>query len=441
VDPEEIQLLLDQAKIALKNSEFETAHSLVDKILSQERNDPALNLKAMILFKEKKYKDAIHLFEDLVERYPDDPALTLNLGISYLKGEHYQKAVEQLMKAITLQPENTKIYNYLGLAYNALGEFRKAKEAFIKGGSQKMAEEMVALLEQREGGSQPSPSEITLSEGLSPFSPKEERPDETPEEFPSESAIEQAFTSSLPTSEEKNPTDIVTYALKTLKDRYELFLQSSPSGKRATEIEENLNLLKFWNPPVSLVSPRLLGVRLKQGEEGFFRDSFLFLSPEEGKETVVHRRYKGKELKGLFGGEEEPISRFTGPSDLFFTLPANLQFFLLKTHDDLFYISEDILFGFTGGFRWENGRLPSPVPPDPLITQIRGEGYLVLYYPSDLYLLTYPLENSSVRIRLSSVGGWTGGVIPSITLKKSHEKEEPWVVFQGTGTLFIKVHQ
>ncbi|MBU0581093.1 MAG: tetratricopeptide repeat protein, partial [Candidatus Margulisbacteria bacterium] len=59
-----------------------------------------------------------------------NPAIAEKLGILYYNQKNYPEAIKYFQEAIKIDPEATKpIYNYLGMAYFAVGQKEKAKES------------------------------------------------------------------------------------------------------------------------------------------------------------------------------------------------------------------------------------------------------------------------------------------------------------------------
>jgi Tfp pilus assembly protein PilF len=59
--------------------------------------------------------------------------------MSYLLKGEYKGSAEAFLKALKIEPENTKIYNNLGIALCRLGKYDTALEAFTKAGDKASA--------------------------------------------------------------------------------------------------------------------------------------------------------------------------------------------------------------------------------------------------------------------------------------------------------------
>jgi hypothetical protein len=432
VKPDEVQILLDQARLALDKGDFEEAHTLVGRILKEEGDLPeALNLKALIFFKDKKYQQAKELFLTLSRKFPGEPAIILNLGISALKLEEWHEALEYLHRAQELMPNNPKIHNYLGLAYSGLGQFGRAQEEFIKGGSKKMADQMLALL--RSGETTPPSPSLSF--------PEEEEIRPTPRND-LETAIDEAFQptpSPPPPAGEPSPSpqDLVGQALQLLRSRYELFVEIHESGKALRELSQRISLRSDWERPVGVVERGILGIEIHPQRLVAVRIQNLLAFKGDLSLSPLSKRYKGKDLKAPFGTPDDPLYLCQGSGELYLLPPKNHQFFLIKLEKDLLYIREEFLYGIFGSLEWENGRLPSPRPPEPQVAQIRGEGYAILIYPSKGSLKIIPTGGQKSSVPIQNLIGWFGQAIPIVQEWGKDATRIVVVQFQGDGSLLL----
>jgi tetratricopeptide (TPR) repeat protein len=70
--------------------------------------------------------------EQLVTKYPQDERAHLILGNAYFGQQQYDKAIEEMKKAIEINPEYSPAYNSLGYAYRPVGNYAEAEKAFKK---------------------------------------------------------------------------------------------------------------------------------------------------------------------------------------------------------------------------------------------------------------------------------------------------------------------
>jgi tetratricopeptide (TPR) repeat protein len=445
VKPDEAQILLDQSRLALEKGDFEEAHTLVDRVLKAQIDFPeALNLKALIFFREKKYREARELFFELSRKFPGEPALILNLGISALKLESWQEALEYLHRAQELMPNNPKIHNYLGLAYSGIGQFKRAQEEFIKGGSKKMADQMLALL-RTEPESSPSPPSLKDEFSLNLYEEQKESESKKLEKVEVEggdfeSVIDKAFTPAPSSSDKQEPTpspqDLLGQALKLLRKRYEPFEETGETSNGLKELSQRIALREEWQRPVGFLESNLLGIELHPQRFTAVRLCHLLGWKGDLTTTPLHKRYKGKDLKALFGSPEDPLFQCQGSGEVFLLAPQNQQFFSIKLERDLLYIREEFLFGIVGALEWENGRLPSPHPPEPQVVQVRGEGHAILIHPRKGSLRIITITGGKNSIHLPHLVGWFGQVIPLVQ-EWGKDPKILLVQFQGEGVAIV----
>ncbi len=69
----------------------------------------------------------ILMLRDLIEKEPENVLVLTTLGRFAIQTGQFEKAVERLQKAISIEPENTKANCMLSLAYEGLGDIEKAE--------------------------------------------------------------------------------------------------------------------------------------------------------------------------------------------------------------------------------------------------------------------------------------------------------------------------
>lgn len=85
---------------------------------------------ALALLKESNYEQAISLLEKVVAQEKRLPAPYVNLGIAYGRTNMQDKAEAALMKAIELEAGHPIANNELGLLLRKKGKFSEAKSAY-----------------------------------------------------------------------------------------------------------------------------------------------------------------------------------------------------------------------------------------------------------------------------------------------------------------------
>lgn len=118
------RLILTSASIALA---FTT--SLCFELPARAESFAEQVKQAQALYDERKYDESIAKSTELLQKQSNNADLLLNRGICYYSTEKYQAALEDLLRARTLKPEEP-ITNYnLALVYNALEDYDKAIDA------------------------------------------------------------------------------------------------------------------------------------------------------------------------------------------------------------------------------------------------------------------------------------------------------------------------
>lgn len=85
-----------------------------------------------ILYNDGKIEDAQKKLFKFTFEHPHEYSAWVTLGCTYLDQEKYEKAIESLSKAISINNLSYVPYSGLGLAYKKLGQFAKAKKSFEK---------------------------------------------------------------------------------------------------------------------------------------------------------------------------------------------------------------------------------------------------------------------------------------------------------------------
>ncbi|MSP17805.1 MAG: tetratricopeptide repeat protein, partial [Myxococcales bacterium] len=101
-----------------------------------------LNLLGLTYFRLGMYPEASAIYRGLVAKSPRDASLRINLGLVHLKLGAVDEALVCLEEASALDPEHQRAAAYLGLALARKGEYRRARDAFIRAGQGELAREM-----------------------------------------------------------------------------------------------------------------------------------------------------------------------------------------------------------------------------------------------------------------------------------------------------------
>jgi hypothetical protein len=122
------------------------------------------------------------------------------------------------------------------------------------------------------------------------------------------------------------------------------------------------------------------------------------------------KRFRGRHTDKPFGEGEARISRVKGKGLI--ALDAGKHLFVpLDLGDDSAYFREDVVFAFEEPVMFENGRVPSDVPPDLDLVHLRGNGKVLLALAGPLRALEVKMD-LPVTLPLSQLVGWHGNLTP-----------------------------
>lgn len=86
--------------------------------------------EALALLKAENYDQAITLLESIVRTENRVTAPFVNLGVAYMRIGDMEKAEENLLQAVSLDPAHPIANNELGLLYRKTGRFARARKVY-----------------------------------------------------------------------------------------------------------------------------------------------------------------------------------------------------------------------------------------------------------------------------------------------------------------------
>ncbi len=458
MDSDEIQLLLDQARITLNKGRLREANKFLDKVLKHNPDDDqALNLKGLLLFKEDKYAEATEVFRRLLELFPNEATLLTNLGLALLKSEQLVEAETHLQKALEADGNPEKIHNYLGLVMSGLGRYHAAQEHFEKAGSKKMAEQMLSLMESDvEDDSTYSDVDDdhsvhqqvamaaaeTLENSISQEIEAHEQtlnakspvidPDDSIDD---DSIIEGDPLPPLPGLQSLGSQDVLSVALHALQERFGGVMETQDYGRNLQKLSEMLSVYK--KPEQSYESPLPNVARIDvDADPSYARSSLIVASNGPLTASIQNKKYKGKELSTPFGSETDPFHRIEGKGHILLEAQAKKWFHIIPIEEELIYLVDKFVAAFIGELRFENGRLPSDDGYDVDLVQFRGTGRI--FIQSDEKLLTVPVQgDDKCAFSYDKVVGWFGNTVPSLAANRPpfSAKVPKLISFKGKGVV------
>jgi len=87
---------------------------------------------AMRFLEQGAYDRGIALLVDVTEAAPEVAALRIDLGIAYGQVGDFERAEDNIKKALQLNPRHPVAYNELGILYRKMGRFEKARQSYEK---------------------------------------------------------------------------------------------------------------------------------------------------------------------------------------------------------------------------------------------------------------------------------------------------------------------
>ncbi|QRK05440.1 tetratricopeptide repeat protein [Archangium violaceum] len=470
--------LLTQGRVPEARQLLERAHQL------QPRNEKGRNLLGLAYFKLGLFDRAAELYEALVRDNPVDATLRVNLGLVYLKTNALQRAMREFEAATELQPDHKKAHNYLGLALAQAGEYGRAREHFLRAGSDVMADKMARAIagERFTRPSRSVPAYQAPAPAVRPAAPSEGQwgaqfgLDEAPstdgpamagtsDEEPrfAEDEGPPALTQSPPGEgagagneaaghvEAHSETSFAEVsaagggAAEPLPESLEGATPELPSKLLAFRPGVDVPVLTELVPALALagasqVEPFRVGPHgfsaYVQGELLTRLDGLVAFSGQLQFQPEM-KRFRGRATDELFGEGMDQLVRVIGTGVLFLESAESRGFLVVDLGDEGAYLLEGCVFAFEEAVAFENGKVPSDVLPDLDLVYLRGQGRVVLRLSGSLRSVAVS-GDAPVTVPLSHLVGWQGKVTPRVVvLPGNDESPRGAVELSGEGFALI----
>jgi uncharacterized protein (AIM24 family) len=435
--------LLQQGQVTEARDHLERAFQM------RPGDEKAKNLLGLAYFKLGDFVRAAEVYEALVRENGADPTLRVNLGLVYLKSNQLTRAVREFETAVELQPGHLKAHNYLGLALAQAGQYGRARENFVKAGSDAMAEKMSKALaaEARPVPVPPKPAPdakvpgltqelpvvsfselggapakpIPLTETIPPSAPVAAAPLPT---FGSEPPVPAPAPPAMPepkaTREPPPPTPAASSSASSSAEPASPRAlresvrpppsETSPEAVRTTELTTVAGKLPGDGGRTYTVTPE--AVRVEVRGEVLVRTAGLLGWTGVIEARAEFKRFRGRVTDKPFGWGPARMHRLVGTGTAWLGVMGR-TFLAVDLGDESVYLREDWVFGFEEPVMFENGRVPSEVAPDLDLVHLSGVGQVLLALPGPLRS-TEVRHDAPVTVPLQHWVGWQGQLSPRV---------------------------
>ncbi len=436
----------------LQDNRVHDAKAELEQALRFQPSDPkGQDLLGIVYFRLGLYPRAIAIYEQLVQSHPDAIEPRVNLALSYIKTGQAAAARIELERVVEQNPNHSRAWGYLGLAFQRLGDFERASHAFAAGGHDVMARRLLEM------ATSAAPT-FTMSSpaSLAPEAagPRESRrptlpaPDVTapgPEAAApgrlggasSESSAGAAWTPiehEIAASPSPPPVEIAPPPSQAavMPPPARLPSKTIVPPQPVEPPPASFHLPKAA-PPVPVlealrgalvVYPRSLpvalhpsGVVLVQAANGFAArlDAIRSMSLSTPAGEALRRRVRGRVTDEPLGGASSPLLDLPGKSELLMAPGPKCELLPIALGDESLYLREDALAGLEPAVTYENGRLPVGDGEAIAMVQLRGPGTVVASLPERHHAVEV-IEGRTVTVRAALVVAWSGRLLPRALL-------------------------
>jgi uncharacterized protein (AIM24 family) len=368
---EEFLFHLNRGAELLARSEPAPARASLERALElRPRDSKALGLLGQAHYRLGRFEDAAEAYGRLVDENPVEATARVNLGLASLKAKRHGEAVKQLEVALDLSPGHKKAMGYLGLARLEQGDFVRAREWFLKAGSDQMVarcDELIALAKAPPSVAepQPEPTMTPLPSTASLGAPAAPRVDAAPAATGGPATLAQLAEARLVV-----PTAVETFAVAR--------------GMLTVAVRGE-------------VLSRARGLVAVRGA--------VRVTPEM-------KRFRGKATDRPFGEGSDRMLRAAGEGALLYRV-GGMRLTAVELSGESGYFREEALFGFEAALAFENGRVASRMGADLNLVHLRGRGRFLLATAGEIVALPVSAD-APLRVPLAVLAGWSGGLTPRV---------------------------
>jgi len=399
---EEFLFHLNRGAELLSRGEAAAAASSLDRALElRPRDSKALGLLGQAHYKLGRYDLAVEAYARLVDENPVEAAARVNLGLASLKAGRRAEAVKQLQVALDLAPGHKRAMGYLGLALLESGDAARARDWFVRAGSEPMVARCDDLLAQR-GGQTPE-ALAAQARALAPTPIPSASPlgQATPVPAPSPlPAAAPAAATPVPLPEPTRAAALADAVSPAAALRGTPTLAALAEARLVTP-----EALETFAVSKGLLTVAIHGELLVRGRGLAAVRGSVRLAPEM-------KRFRGRATDKPFGEGADQMLRASGEGALLF--PAgDRRLTSVALDGEAGYFREEAVFGFEDQLAFENGRVASRLGADLNLVHLRGRGRLLLATAGELVAIPASAD-VPVRVPLAALAGWAGSLTPRL---------------------------
>lgn len=388
---EEFLFHLNRGSELLSQGDADGARTALERALElRPRDAKVLGLLGQAHYRLAKYDDAIVAWQRLVDENPAEPAARVNLGLAFLRAKRQSQATRQLEIAIDLNPDHKKAMGYLGLALLESGDPLRAREWFVKAGS----DQMVARCDQVMAGAPATGQAPAAAAGGSPEV-----------DLPVEVEVEDVGP--MP-----GPAPLATVPVAAAGGAPVRRMAPAPApGGAASEIAAfaAARMVSAGGGATFVVAGDTLAVQVRPAVRVRLIGLLAMRGAVEAEPEV--KRFRGRQTEKPFGEASAQLHRVRGDGVLLFARGARC-FTPLRLGDAAFFREESV-FGIEDPVAFENGRVPSTGAGELNLVHVRGQGTVLVVSSGEPQALQVS-PDAPLRLPVAALVGWIGSLTPRL---------------------------
>lgn len=449
------------AELLQENQVHEAKGEIENALRMQPREPQGQDLLAQVYFRLGLYPRAIEIYESLADAFPDEIAPRVNLALCYLKTGQPERARDQLERVVTIDPERQRAWGYLGLAFERIGDYEKARAAFERAGYRSMARRMDAVIEK------PREPAAAISD-----EPHDESPELAEVRIVAEAAFHEldatddAFSLALPTSERPLQESGSWVAVELGHG----VLRAPPSRRGGAPARSHTVLREEPIAPPQRSQRLPSSPPAAKAADAFARESTLVF-PREGRAArhssgmilvtvvgeiaarldliqsmttaghlvadneIVWRTEAGQEVP--LGGPTRPLTIVEGARQLVLRGRPGRGIHVVELTDQHLFVREESLACFDVDLHHTHGRLASGYGDTIALVHLHGRGLVGLELP-DGFAAVETTDGAGCVLRCGALLGWLGRVSARcLPASDSPGHSRGWAAFSGEGTVLF----